>query len=153
MSTFKTKYFGDLAYDPESVLEFAEGLPGFETERQFVLIEQPASKPLGFLQSLRTPELCFITLPLLGIEPDYKLQLTPEERSMLGLEGDQAPVIGRDVAGLAIVSVTEGEDPTANLLAPVIISLGTRRAVQSIQSESGYSHQHKLSTAQEAPCS
>jgi flagellar assembly factor FliW len=57
--------------------------------------------------------------------------------------------IGEDVACLAVISLREG-GPTANLLAPVVINLNGRKAVQAVAAESGYSHQHVL-VSQEAP--
>lgn len=151
---FQTKYFGAITYQPESILVFPEGLPGFEQERQFLLIEQLATRPIVFLHSLARPDLCFITLPLLVVEPNYRLWLAPEELAALGLPEDRQPAIGGSVTCLAIVSVREGRAPTANLLAPVVVSLSTRRAIQSVQTESDYSHQFPISlAAAEQPCS
>jgi flagellar assembly factor FliW len=53
MPSVDTKYFGSLEYREESVYEFPHGLPAFENETMFVLIEQPENRPLVFLQSLR----------------------------------------------------------------------------------------------------
>ena len=64
-----TKYFGPVAYEESNVLRFPAGLPGFEEERRFLSLEQPAHAPLVFLQSLTTPDLCFVALPASSIEP------------------------------------------------------------------------------------
>jgi flagellar assembly factor FliW len=47
----------------------------------------------------------------------------------------------------------EAHSITANLLAPVVISLATRRAVQAIASGSAYSHRHPLAAQEVAACS
>jgi len=43
--------------------------------------------------------------------------------------------------------VAEGKMPTANLLAPVVVNLKTRRGLQAIQVDSSYSHQHPVLAA------
>jgi flagellar assembly factor FliW len=144
MPTFSSRHFGSIAYQNDATFEFPAGLPGFEQERQFVAVEHAASKPIVFLQSLTRPELCFITLPVLAVKRDYKLAVCAEDLRALDLAGDRQPAIGDDVLCLAIVSVAEGRLPTANLLAPVVVNLKTRRGLQAIQEESAYSHQHPL---------
>jgi flagellar assembly factor FliW len=50
--------------------------------------------------------------------------------------------------------VAEHRSPTANLLAPIVVNLKTHRAIQAIQADSGYSHQHPLlAAAREEACS
>ena len=154
MPRFVTKHFGIVEYQPETVIEFPAGLPGFEQETRFLALEQPGTKPLAFLQSLNRPELCFITLPVNAIDPDYRLAVSADDLRLLELPEDRQPRIGTDVLCLAIISVAENQSPTANLLAPLVVNLRTRRAVQAIAPDSGYSHQHPLSGShQEDSCS
>ena len=55
---------------------------------------------------------------------------------------------------LALISVDDQRPPTANLLSPIVINVATRKAVQSIQVDFGYSHRHPLvSEVLEAVCS
>lgn len=152
---FATRHFGMIEYEADAVVEFPVGLPGFEQERQFVALQQPLHHPIVFLQSLQRPELCFITLPVQTIEPGYRLSIAPEDLRLLGLPEDRQPEMGAEVLCLAIISVAEGQPPTANLLAPVVINLKNRRATQAILSESGYSHRHPLlaESQEETVCS
>lgn len=144
MPQFATKHFGAVEYQPESVFEFPAGLPGFEQETRFLPIEQPSSYPVVFLQSLNRPELCFITLPVRVVDPNYRPAIAAEDLQALGVAQDRQPEIGREVLCLAIVSVAEDRAPTANLLAPVVVNLKTRRGVQAIQTGSGYLQQQSL---------
>lgn len=146
---FQTRHFGTIEFEPNDVCQFPAGLPGFEDEHEFIPLEQPHTRPIVFLQSLRRPELCFITLPVQTIQPDYRLAISPEDLRLLELPEDRQPEIGKQVLCLAIVAVAEGEPPTANLLAPVVINLENRRAVQAILSDSGYSHRHPLLAGRE----
>lgn len=142
MAQCNTKYFGELKYDGPAVVEFREGIPGFENEMQFLLIERPDLKPLVFMQSLETPGLCFMTLPVFTVAADYRLEMADADRSVLDLPPQ--PVIGRDVACLVIANLHSNGTVTVNLLAPLVIDLKTRRAVQAILSESGYSHEYEV---------
>jgi flagellar assembly factor FliW len=147
MPTLSSRNFGPVEYQEESVFEFPAGLPGFEEERRFVPIEHAASRPIVFLQSLNRPSLCFITLPVLVVQRDFKLAISAEDLRTLELAEKRQPAIVADVLCLAVLSVAEGKMPTANLLAPVVVNLKTRRGLQAIQVDSSYSHQHPVLAA------
>jgi flagellar assembly factor FliW len=53
---------------------------------------------------------------------------------------------------LTVLSIKE-TGPTANLLAPVVVNLANRRAVQAVALESDYSCQHGLFPLETAACS
>ena len=122
MLSTETRYFGNLPYEDDSVIEFPDGLPGFENERRFLPVELAAHRPLVFLQSLATPALCFPALPVAAIDEHYRLRLEPADLATLGFPAGARPVMGRDVLCLAIVSI-EANAITANLLAPVVVSM------------------------------
>ena len=136
--TFVSAHFGPIAVDEASIVEFPEGLPGFEDRHRFVPLYKGEQGGLVFLQSLEQPDLCFLALPVLGLRPDYELSMTAEDLATLELPADRRVEIGRDVAALAIVSVAEGEEPTVNLRSPLVISAMTRRAVQAIRPDERY---------------
>jgi flagellar assembly factor FliW len=137
----ETLQFGQVEYDAASGLHFSEGLPAFESERQFVLIQRPEQNPLVFLQSVATPGLCFPALPVHVVERAYTPSLTDYDLATLGF--DRQPVVGTDALFLALISLHE-DDPTANLLAPVVVNLSTRAAAQCVDAEMRYSHRFSL---------
>jgi flagellar assembly factor FliW len=144
MPSAETKYFGTMAYREESVFEFPWGLPAFEHEKRFVLIESPENAPLVFLQSLTDPALCFLAFPILVVDRDYQLGISPEDLAALELDTDRQPELGGDALVLALLSLHDGISPTANLMAPIVINLGTRRALQAIRCDSLYSYQQGI---------
>ena len=152
MSTFETKNFGVVSCTSDALIQFPSGLPGFEERRQYVALQFADSKPLTFLQSIEDPDLCFITLPVLAIEPAYRLQLDAEASALLGFPLGHQPRIGSEVLCLAIISLEES-GPTANLLAPVVVNIANLQAVQAVSADTGYSHQHPLLTQETAVCS
>jgi len=148
----ETQRFGRIAYEPESVIVFSAGLPGFEDRHRFLAVQLPDTKPLVFLQSLEDPGLCFATLPVLAVEPRYRLRLGGEDLERLGFSGGLQPRIGADVLCLAILSL-RSSGPTANLLAPVVVNVKNLKAVQAVMGDSGYSHRHSLVLQGAAVCS
>jgi flagellar assembly factor FliW len=139
-----TKYFETVDYEEASVLHFPAGLPGFENERRFLSLEQPANKPMVFLQSLASPDLCFIALPVQAVEPSYELEVEESDLELLGLDRSRQTSIKKDLLGLALVTVEEDGMLLANLFAPVVINTVNLRAVQAISPTGRYSHRHPL---------
>jgi flagellar assembly factor FliW len=141
MPQVDTKYFGAMQYQAESVYDFPFGLPAFDDEKRFVFIELPENAPLIFLQSLTQAGLCFLALPILVVDRNYKLALSLEDLIELDLDRSRQPFLGSEVLVLALVSLHEGFSTTANLMAPIVVNLKTRRALQAIRGDSAYSHQ------------
>ena len=138
--------------DESSTIEFPEGLPGFEECRRFVPLQHPERVGLVYLQSLEHAELCFLALPVRTVRRDYALALSSEDTALLGFPEGVRPAMGSDVLALAILCLAEGQAPTANLLAPVVISIKTRRAVQAIRPDQRYGCREPLEV-EEAACS
>src|SRR5579864_4605234 len=108
MPSVDTKYFGVLNYSEEAVFEFPHGLPAFEEEHGFVLIESPENAPLVFLQSLTQPALCFLAFPILVADREYRLNMSAEDLAALDLDRRQQPLLGSDVLVLTLVSLHDG---------------------------------------------
>lgn len=147
MPVLLTKYFGPIEYREDDVLHFRAGLPGFETQSQFLAIEPPADAPLTYLQSVRLPGLCFLALPMQAVDPSYQLAIAQEDLESLGLDTSRQPRMGDEVRCWAVIVVAEDGRISANLLAPVVINPANRRGVQAIRFDALYSHQHPLSEA------
>lgn len=151
MPKCQTKYHGELEYEECAALDFPRGLFGFESETRFLPIEQPALRPLVFLQSLATADLCFISLPVLVVDREYSLSFLPEDLEAVGLPADRQPIIGADVLCLAIVSIQVGGPTTANLLAPVVVNRRNSKAIQALSLNRKYTHQAPLPEPSEEP--
>lgn len=152
MPLFETKNFGQIPYELESTIEFPVGLPGFEDRRRFVALHFDGTDPLVYLQSVEEPGLCFITMPVLAVDPQYQLVVSGEDLALVGLPSERQPRIGEEIACLTVLSIREG-GPTANLLAPVVVNLGNLKAVQAVAPQSAYSHRHVLVPQEAAVCS
>jgi flagellar assembly factor FliW len=149
MPVCTTKFHGSITFDPEQVLHVPQGLFGFPTETEFLLLELPSARPMAFLQSVHTQDLCFLTLPVQVIDPEYRLLLYPHDAEAFGYPATALPVMGKQLLCLAILTIREGDTPTANLRAPLVVDIARHRGIQAIV-QGSYSHQHPL-TGQEFP--
>ena len=152
MPVTETKNFGKISFEPESELEFPCGLPGFEERRRFVAVWLPGTDPLVYLQSLDEPGLCFITMPIHAVDPQYRLRVSDEDLERIGLAPASQPRIGDDIQCLAVLSLRE-TGPTVNLLAPIVVNPRNRQALQAVAQDSDYSHQFALMPQETAVCS
>jgi flagellar assembly factor FliW len=149
MPQILTKYFGTIDYDDENVIRFPSGLPSFEEESRFLVIAPADRAPLVFLQSMRQPGLCFLTLPILVIDPHYHLEMTAQDLESIELDTGRQPAIREDVECLAVLVAPEDGPPSANLLAPIVINRRTRLGTQAVRLDSVYSHQHQLASPED----
>jgi flagellar assembly factor FliW len=129
--TIHSAWLGEVESDPRCELLFPAGLPGFEEQRRMVPVEIPAQRPLVYLQSLESADICFAALPVYVVDPQFQLRLSDEERSMLQFPEGYDPVIGADVLCVAFL-MPSGRTVEANLNSPVVINLHNRRAVQCV---------------------
>jgi flagellar assembly factor FliW len=154
MPKLSTVYFSELEYSNRDVFDFPAGLPGFEDQIAFLFLEQPHTRPLVYMQSLLNPKLCFLALPVLTVDGDYRLSLSSEDLATLELPPGATPKIGSEIGCFTLMTLAEGADPTVNLLAPIVINLQSRKGLQVIPAASEYSIQHALVLEKEtAPCS
>ena len=150
MPWIETASFGRLDYSEDAILEFPAGLPAFEDQTRFVLIERSDLAPLVFLQSLALPDLAFPALPVAIVAPGYEIDIPEEDRALLGLAGPP-DAAGAGLLYLAVVTLSGEAPATVNLMAPVVVNSALRRAVQVIQTALRYSHRHPLFVPQDAP--
>ena len=91
-------------------------------------------------------------MPVSAIDPAYSLELSPDDARALGVDARKLSATAREILCLAILCAPENGPLTANLLAPVIVNLATRIAVQAVRSDNRYSHRHALA-GEETACS
>lgn len=154
MPTLTTRYFDQLEYSDDALFQFAAGIPGFEEHTAFLFIQQSHTNPLVFMQSLRDAAICFIGLPASVVDPNYRLELSPEEAIALGLPQSDGPPPTQELLSLVLLTFAENTEPVANLMSPIVLNPRTRRGIQAIQLGSNYSLRHPLALeSQAAACS
>ena len=55
----QTSRFGNVELDQEDIIEFPEGILGFNSLRKFVLLDDPTDEIFAWLQSCENPAIAF----------------------------------------------------------------------------------------------
>lgn len=128
MMKIKTSNFGELEILSENIIRFENGIPGFKDNKQYVIInDEDEDSPFCWLQSVEEPDLAFTMVnPFLAYE-SYDPKFPESELAKLG-EGSP-----EDYSVLSIVNIPEDiKDMRTNLMAPIVINLKTKNAMQII---------------------
>lgn len=131
MKTLKTR-FGEVSYDPSKVVSFPEGLIGFEQLRDFVVMPNEKDDLLFCIQSVEEAHLAFLLINPALFFPDYQVTPGPMDRKKLGITADD------DYFVLTTITFHQDESITLNLLAPVVYTTKTDRAIQIVLDGSDY---------------
>ncbi len=130
--------FGSFETDPRWVVTIADGFPGFEKCRRFVLVTSPQLEPLKCLQGLEEGKPSFLAIdPRLAL-PGYPTTLSQEDRQRLDVADD-----GEVLLWLGLVTVRD-ETVLVNLRAPVVINPRRMIGLQVIDPERPHPTDHPL---------
>ncbi len=123
----------------DNVIEFPDGMLGFENVKKYVLLSQPQEQPFMWLQMIETADKRFLVISPFIIAPDYQPDISTEDVRFLGLTGPG------DALVVNIVTLRSNRPPTVNLKGPIIINKHTLKAKQVIPNNAGkYDVNHPL---------
>ena len=142
----KTRYFGTQDVDPQTILFFPEGLPGFESCHRFKLFHEEGERPIiHYLQSLDDPEVAFPTVEPSWLGLNYELPLSQRELGLLKAasittakkkSAVETPLESPDHL-LVLVMLAAVQNPGENesrirplIVQPIIINPQSRRGIQ-----------------------
>ena len=136
----KTRYFGEIDYTRDEMIEFRRGLFGFEEEQKFLLIPFSSAGTLYSLQSVRTPELAFTLMHPFSLHAGYAPVLQEEELKTLNAAKSE------ELYYYVMCTVKEpvGEC-TVNMKCPLAINPDTRCGMQVILEDDTWEMRHRLS--------
>ena len=132
MMTIQTSRFGEIEVSEETLLTFPTGLVGFPAIQQFVVLDVADDCQYQWLQAVEEPDLAFVIIDIHLLDPEFRVEISDE--GLAELEITQAD----PVLIMAVVTIPSGqpEQATANLRAPLVVNLRTRKGKQLILSES-----------------
>jgi flagellar assembly factor FliW len=130
--------FGEFEADPRDILNFPDGIPGYEQCHRFVVLSAPSMAPLQCLHAVDGPAATFLTVDPRLVLPKYRCVLGPGDLARLGAEGS-SPLLW-----LALVAVGETGEATVNLRAPVVINSSRMTGFQVVPSNSLYPLRYPL---------
>ena len=135
-----TRFFGEIEYSEGDVVTFRNGLYGFEDETRFLLLPFEENEMFYALQSLATPELCFLLAHPFSLDAGYAPVLQAEELKALEAKRSE------DLCYYVMCAVKKPvSESTVNMKCPVALNPDTREAMQVILEEGPWGMRHLLS--------
>ncbi|MFQ5498436.1 MAG: flagellar assembly protein FliW [Candidatus Zixiibacteriota bacterium] len=125
--------FGPMDVPEDKIISMTKPVLGFEQLDQFCLIEREELLPFLWLQATDDPEVAFMVMNPLMVDPSYRIEVNPKEVGELTI---------RDVQKVeTYVIVTTHADPekiTANMQGPILINTENNLAKQLVLANSDY---------------
>lgn len=126
----QTKYLGEVEIEENKIINFQSGLPGFQEENEFVLLDIPNNQLLQILQSVRTTNTAFIVANPHDFYHGYTFNLDDTILKTLQIKNE------KDVVVLSIMTIQEPfANSTINLKAPIVINASKKYGKQCILNE------------------
>ena len=138
----ESKFFGPVEYEAQELIHLTQALPGFEEEREFLLLPFAGSeRQMLCFQSVKTPALAFVLLDPFTLDPTYAPAPKAEELQELGVEKKE------ELFFYVLCAVrTPVGDSTVNLRCPLAINPHSLQARQVILEEESYEMRCPLSS-------
>jgi flagellar assembly factor FliW len=123
----QTSRFGTIDLTDEDLLDFPEGLLGFQDLRRFVLLDDPNEEIFAWLQSCEDGQIAFPVLEPELFAANYKPFLSKSDLEALQLPTQDG------MRYFTIVTIpTDPTQMTANLKAPLVVNVNKRLARQCV---------------------
>lgn len=136
----ETKYFGELDIDENEMIQFSQGMPGFEGVRRFVLINNDEEgSPFKWLQGVDEPKPAFVVIDPFIVKKDYEVNLDDDVLKELDIKKED------DVLVYCIVVVPKDiSKMTMNMQAPLVINMKNNKGKQLILDTDRYGVRHYI---------
>ena len=137
--TVNTSRFGEVSYSDDDLLIFPRGIPAFEENHKWILAGSD-DNAIRWLQNIEDGNLALPVTSPDAVRPDYNAKIPDDELKLIGTKDFS------ELAFLIVLSVPEGApwNMTANLRAPILINIRTRKAVQVIALNEEYPIKHLI---------
>ena len=123
----KTRDFGEITVKKEDIINFTDGMYGFEDYKRYIILKDAPEDDVLFLQSLDNMELSFVLIDPYAIFNDYNPVLTEEDLRELNTTDED------ELKYLVIAIIKEDvRQSVVNLKSPVAINPKLKTAKQVI---------------------
>ncbi|MBW1637133.1 MAG: flagellar assembly protein FliW [Deltaproteobacteria bacterium] len=124
--------FGQVEYNSANLLHFPEGVIGFPSLHDFIIMPNRKKGPLFWIQAVDDGEIAFVLTDPTHFFPDYNIVPDENERKLLHMESEDPCFT------LAVVTVPPDQKISLNLAAPILFSPSSNLAVQIILENGDY---------------
>ncbi|MGB0452785.1 MAG: flagellar assembly protein FliW [Bacteriovoracaceae bacterium] len=134
-----TTRFGELEISKDDIINFKEGILGFEHLKKFFVVDPGDQTLILWFQSVDDASIAFPIIEPKIFLPDYSVKLLPAELSSLELESVN------DASVYTILTIPQiVTDMSANLKAPIVINNRTKVARQIVLQDSKLEVRYKM---------
>jgi len=128
----QTSRFGMLDVSDETLLIFPSGLVGFPAFRRFVVLDAAEASDYQWFQSVDDPSFAVVIVDVHLLQENFFVDVPDEGLAELDMIQNDPILI------MAVVTIPSGrpDQATANLRAPLVVNLRTRKGKQMILHES-----------------
>lgn len=131
-----TSRFGTVDVADTDIVEFSDGLLGFEGLKRFFIVDPADDTLILWLQSVDSAEVAFPILEPKLFKGDYKVRLSANELRSLKIDSTTS----KDTLVYCILTIPHDVSAmTANLKAPIVVNTSSRVARQVVLQENEYS--------------
>ncbi len=118
--------FGNIEISENEIINFSDGLLGFEDEKKFCLVDPNDSTLILWLQSAKTPSICFPIIEPNFFTEDFNFTIPQTDLTTLEIEKNNKLVFN------ILTIPSNATEISANLKAPIVINNTTRSAKQIV---------------------
>lgn len=134
-----TSRFGEIELQTDKIMNFPNGIPGFENQLRFIMLQTEEELPFSYMQSVNDGDLAFIVTNPFLFFTDYQFDLPQEIQNELNLRNES------DVMIFSIVTVNaQAGELTLNLLAPIVLNMAEKVGQQIILHQTNYKTKHVI---------
>jgi len=131
--------FDNLVFQKEDIITFPEGIPGFESFKQFVLVNVPEHEPFQWMVCASNRNLRFAVIDPMIVIPNYNPEVTKSQLASLNLSAPD------DVMLLVIITLRDNlMESTANFIGPLFINKKKLIGKQIVIDTDKYSVQERV---------
>jgi len=136
----KTRPFGEIEVDEKQIMNFHEGILGFDYVKKFILLNNEDEKsPLKWLQAFDEPDLAFVIIRPIDFLAEYELVISQSDIDDVKAKNADELLV------FAIVTIPANPaEMTANLQGPIIINPNKGLGKQAISHSEKYKIRHKI---------
>jgi flagellar assembly factor FliW len=135
----KTKPLGEVEVEEKQIVDFPDGIFGFDYIKKFVILDSSEKSPFKWMQALSEPELAFVIIRPIDFLMEYELLIPQSDIESVGAESADELLV------FSIVTIpSDPSDMTANLQGPIIINPKKRIGRQAISLSERYRVKHKI---------
>ncbi len=146
MITVESSRFGTFEVSADILLHFPQGMIGFPSHTDYVLIKQRDDSVFMWLHSTTDPSLAFPVVLPWAFHWEYEVKLSDDDLESIGISNPS------QISIMTVVNVgSDVRAGTINLFSPIVINNDTRQAKQVINTADGYSTRDPLFTGAAQP--